>query len=254
MLNICRRVRSKMGSRIDVEVDHPSDTWLQADVRELVRVWRTLFTVKFWIRLLDRRHDVSSCSSFKLHLVPLCQFSCLPYPSSSGICNSSTSPMTALVLPGQPLPAEFKQLQPGHGCYTSKDGILRASVVGYPKTADGVVNVRTGRPDTSALPEIGAIVSTLRLYGEAYFIHSLLRQVTGVVSQLTPQQATLTMTLVNNLPTPVSSADFVGVIRVSDVRATEKDKVKIGESFRLGDTVKAAVVSVLHPLSRSVQR
>lgn len=50
------------------------------------------------------------------------------------------------------------------------------------------------------------------------------------------------MTLVNNLPTPVSSADFVGVIRVSDVRATEKDKVKIGESFRLGDTVKASVV------------
>lgn len=52
------------------------------------------------------------------------------------------------------------------------------------------------------------------------------------------------MTLVNNLPTPVSSADFVGVIRVSDVRATEKDKVKIGESFRLGDTVKAAVASL----------
>jgi exosome complex component CSL4 len=152
--------------------------------------------------------------------------------------------MTALVLPGQPLPAEFKQLQPGHGCYTSKDGVLRASVVGYPKTADGVVNVRTGRPDTSALPEIGAIVSILRLHGEAYLIHSLLRQVTGVVSQLTPQQATVTMTLVNNLPTPVSSADFVGVIRVSDVRATEKDKVKIGESFRLGDTVKAAVVSL----------
>lgn len=78
--------------------------------------------------------------------------------------------MTALVLPGQPLPAEFKQLQPGHGCYTSKDGVLRASVVGYPKTTDGVVNVRTGRPDTSALPEIGAIVSTSRRPEEAYLI------------------------------------------------------------------------------------
>ncbi|GHJ89653.1 hypothetical protein NliqN6_6055 [Naganishia liquefaciens] len=133
--------------------------------------------------------------------------------------------MTALLLPGQPLPAEFKQLQPGHGCYTSKDGILRASAIGYPRTANGVVDVTTGRPDTSALPDIGAIV-------------------TGVVSQLTPLQATVTMTLVNNLPTPVSSADFVGVIRVSDVRATEKDKVKIGKSFRLGDTVKAAVLSL----------
>jgi hypothetical protein len=50
-------------------------------------------------------------------------------------CNSHpllrTIPMTALLLPGQPLPAEFKQLQPGHGCYTSKDGILRASAIGY---------------------------------------------------------------------------------------------------------------------------
>jgi hypothetical protein len=81
--------------------------------------------------------------------------------------------MTALVLPGQPLPAEFKQLQPGHGCYTSKDGVLRASVVGYPKTADGVVDVRTGRPDTSALPEIGAIVSTSWLQDETYLIPSL---------------------------------------------------------------------------------
>ncbi|KAJ9105085.1 hypothetical protein QFC20_004371 [Naganishia adeliensis] len=133
--------------------------------------------------------------------------------------------MTTPLLPGQPLPAESKQSQPGQGCYVSKDGILRASVVGYPATSNGVVSVTTGKPDTSALPEIGAIV-------------------TGVVSQLTPQQATLTMTLVNNLPTPVSSADFVGVIRVSDVRATEKDKVKIGESFRLGDTVKASVLSL----------
>ncbi|KAI5450346.1 hypothetical protein NCC49_003128 [Naganishia albida] len=133
--------------------------------------------------------------------------------------------MTTPLLPGQPLPAAYKQSQPGHGCYRSKDGILRASVVGYPRPEGVVVNVTTGKPDTSALPEIGAIV-------------------TGVVSQLTPQQATLTMTLVNNLPTPVSSADFSGFIRVSDVRATEKDKVKMGESFRLGDTVKASVLSL----------
>jgi hypothetical protein len=66
--------------------------------------------------------------------------------------------MTTPLLPGQPLPAEFKQSQPGQGCYVSKDGILRASVVGYPKTDGGVVNVTTGKPDTSALPEIGAIV------------------------------------------------------------------------------------------------
>lgn len=69
--------------------------------------------------------------------------------------------MTTPLLPGQPLPAEFKQSQPGQGCYVSKDGILRASVVGYPTTSNGVVSVTTGKPDTSALPEIGAIVRLL---------------------------------------------------------------------------------------------
>lgn len=70
--------------------------------------------------------------------------------------------MTVPLLPGQPLPAEFKQLQPGQGCYASKDGILRASVAGYPRKDNGVVNVTTGRPETSALPEIGAIVSFMK--------------------------------------------------------------------------------------------
>jgi exosome complex component CSL4 len=36
---------------------------------------------------------------------------------------------------------------------------------------------------------------------------------------------------------------FDGVIRVQDIRATEKDKVKIGESFRGGDVVRGVVVS-----------
>ena len=37
--------------------------------------------------------------------------------------------------------------------------------------------------------------------------------------------------------------EWQGVIRVQDVRATEKDKVKIFESFRPGDIVRAVVVS-----------
>jgi exosome complex RNA-binding protein Csl4 len=37
--------------------------------------------------------------------------------------------------------------------------------------------------------------------------------------------------------------EWQGLIRVQDVRATEKDKVKIFESFRPGDIVRAMVVS-----------
>jgi exosome complex component CSL4 len=38
--------------------------------------------------------------------------------------------------------------------------------------------------------------------------------------------------------------DFMGVIRIQDVRAAEKDKVKIYNSFRPGDIVKAQVISL----------
>ncbi len=36
--------------------------------------------------------------------------------------------------------------------------------------------------------------------------------------------------------------EFTGVIRVQDVRATEKDKVKIADCFRGGDVVRGLVV------------
>lgn len=37
--------------------------------------------------------------------------------------------------------------------------------------------------------------------------------------------------------------EWQGLVRVQDVRATEKDKVRIFESFRPGDIVRAVVVS-----------
>ena len=39
--------------------------------------------------------------------------------------------------------------------------------------------------------------------------------------------------------------EFTGVIRVQDVRATEKDKVKIADCFRGGDVVRGLVVRPL---------
>ncbi|KAK0523720.1 hypothetical protein OC835_001926 [Tilletia horrida] len=39
-------------------------------------------------------------------------------------------------------------------------------------------------------------------------------------------------------------SDFTGVIRAQDVRATEKDKVRLAECFRVGDIVRASVISL----------
>jgi hypothetical protein len=67
--------------------------------------------------------------------------------------------------------------------------------------------------------------------------------VLGHVVRLSPLQAVLAITVVDGVPLPPGE-DFHGVIRVQDVRATEKDKVKIADCFRGGDVVKGQVVCV----------
>ena len=59
-------------------------------------------------------------------------------------------------------------------------------------------------------------------------------------------QATVSITVVDGIPLP-SGEEFTGVIRVQDVRATDKDRVKIGDCFRGGDVIKGLVVRIHAP-------
>ncbi|ORY71203.1 uncharacterized protein BCR38DRAFT_479722 [Pseudomassariella vexata] len=61
------------------------------------------------------------------------------------------------------------------------------------------------------------------------------------VTRIQPRQATVAILVVGET---VLVAEWQGVIRVQDVRATEKDRVKIYESFRPGDIVRAEVISL----------
>lgn len=63
----------------------------------------------------------------------------------------------------------------------------------------------------------------------------------GSITRLSPQQAVVSITVVDGVPLPPGE-DFTGVIRVQDIRATEKDKVKVGDCFRGGDVIKGQVV------------
>jgi exosome complex component CSL4 len=63
----------------------------------------------------------------------------------------------------------------------------------------------------------------------------------ATVTRLAPSHATLSITVVEGIPLPPGE-DFTGVIRAQDVRATEKDKVKIADCFRGGDVVRGLVV------------
>lgn len=58
-------------------------------------------------------------------------------------------------------------------------------------------------------------------------------------------QATVSITVVDGIPL-LPGEEFAGVIRVQDVRATDKDRVKIGDCFRGGDVVKGVVVRNKH--------
>lgn len=60
------------------------------------------------------------------------------------------------------------------------------------------------------------------------------------VTRITPRHATVAILVVGDT---VLEAEWQGMVRVQDVRATEKDRVKIYESFRPGDIVRAQVVS-----------
>ena len=76
-------------------------------------------------------------------------------------------------------------------------------------------------------------------------------QVTGTISRLAPQQATLLIQISNAKPVPESNEDFTGVIRLADIRLTERDKIKMGDCFRLGDLVRAKVVRSCFSFSSS---
>lgn len=51
----------------------------------------------------------------------------------------------------------------------------------------------------------------------------------------------MSITVVDGVPLP-SGEEFVGVIRTQDIRATEKDRIKISDCFRGGDVVRGLVV------------
>ena len=66
------------------------------------------------------------------------------------------------------------------------------------------------------------------------------------VTRINPRQATVAILVVGDT---VLESEWQGLIRVQDVRATEKDRVKIYESFRPGDIVRAEVVRACVPSS-----
>ncbi|KAG8960822.1 exosome 3'-_5 exonuclease subunit ski4 (Csl4) [Tulasnella sp. 419] len=131
------------------------------------------------------------------------------------------SALNSILIPGQPLVLP-KGPTPkfGSGIYL-KDGKARASLIGVPKNEGGTISLSQQRPHPPAPSSV----------------------VLGTITRLSPQQALISITVIDGIPLP-HGEEFTGVIRSQDVRATEKDKVKLAECFRGGDVVRALVISL----------
>ncbi|KAF2762823.1 hypothetical protein EJ05DRAFT_16642 [Pseudovirgaria hyperparasitica] len=135
-----------------------------------------------------------------------------------------------LVLPGQPLKAVASS-SPGSGTH-SFSGALISSVAGTLKSAPAksqtraTVSVARAPPapgqGSAILPEVESIV--------------LAR-----VTRLSTRQAQVEILVIGD---KVCREAFQGIVRREDVRATEKDRVVIADSFRVGDVVKGIVISL----------
>jgi len=152
---------------------------------------------------------------------------------------------SSVAIPGQLLGSTSKY-QPGPGThiylsnlYSSLLGVIHVT---QPVKAPGPVkrlNRIAPAPAPVELPTVS--VSRSGISEKREVLPEVGNVVLSRVVRITPRQAVVAILICGDT---VLEAEWQGVIRVQDVRATEKDRIKIYESFRPGDIVRAEVVSV----------
>ncbi|KAF3311241.1 exosome 3'-_5 exonuclease subunit ski4 (Csl4) [Orbilia oligospora] len=153
--------------------------------------------------------------------------------------------MTSLVVPGQPL-GPVSAYIPGQGVHIFNGQII-ASLVGQVVTNPQTTTTTSTSTSTSTPTAVPPTISVQKpvLTTDEETNATLLPEVSSTVlcriTRINPRQATASIFIVNN---HICGDEFQGVIRVQDVRLTEVDKVKIFNSFRPGDIVRAKVISL----------
>ena len=159
--------------------------------------------------------------------------------------------VTSIAVPGQLL-GPVSECQPGPGTHVHNSN-LYASILGPvrklnpPKPAGPqkrLTKITSAAPAVLPTLSIERNISMASQDGESKGKAEILPEVNSTVlcrvTRITPRQAQVAILVVGET---VLDGEWQGLIRVQDVRATEKDKVKIFESFRPGDIVRAVVVS-----------
>lgn len=151
--------------------------------------------------------------------------------------------LPSIALPGQLLGSADKYL-PGPGTHMHEAAIY-ASIAGpvmtspTPKTttpkSSPLLSIQ--RPSTSTDPGILGTGSG----GGGTILPEVNSTVLALITRLGPRFATCDILVIDDV---VCRESFQGQIRREDIRATEKDKIKMDESFRVGDLVRGTVISL----------
>jgi exosome complex component CSL4 len=151
----------------------------------------------------------------------------------------------SIALPGQLLGSADKYF-PGPGTHIHESSVF-ASIGGpvitspTPKTTSTATKpsplLSIQRPDTSADPGILGTGSG----GGGTILPEVNSVVLALITRLGPRFATCEILVIDSV---VCRESFQGQIRREDIRATEKDKIKMEESFRVGDLVRGTVISL----------
>ncbi|KAF2633035.1 hypothetical protein BU25DRAFT_87817 [Macroventuria anomochaeta] len=149
----------------------------------------------------------------------------------------------SIALPGQLLGSADKYF-PGPGTHIHESQIY-ASIAGPVITSPTPKSTQTKpspllsiqRPSTSTDPGILGTGSG----GGGTILPEVNSVVLALITRLGPRFATCEILVINNI---VCRESFQGQIRREDIRATEKDKIKMEESFRVGDLVRGTVISL----------
>ena len=127
------------------------------------------------------------------------------------------------VLPGQLL-ALLSECIPSSGTHVRSDKVY-SSLLGTRilDTSTQPPTISVIRPGHAALvPQIGSIV-------------------VGRIIRINPRFALVSIQMIDASP---CSEPFSGLIRLQDIRATERDKVQVYDCFRPGDIIRASVISL----------
>lgn len=164
----------------------------------------------------------------------------LPAPLTYKIMAVDDIPSVAL--PGRVL-GPVTKYAPGPGTHIYEGSVvssLLGKVTITPAAQAPALPKRLNKITPATTTETLATISVARHGRRKEVLPDVNHVVLARVVRLMPKQA---IVVIQQVGETVLQTEWQGVIRVQDVRATEKDKVKIHESFKPGDIVRAQVVS-----------